>query len=171
MIYLPHFKKFVIKPTLKLLTEYNPKMYSKSAINLLAGTALHESRYRYLRQVLNGGKDGVARGFYQIESNTLNDVYTNFLDARKELKDIVEGLRGSMSREEALITNMAYATAIARIVYWRAKGAIPNSKDYEGLAKYHKTHYNTVKGATIESKSKKDFALAIYDGELPTWYA
>ena len=49
-------------------------------------------------------------------------------------------------REAALITNLAYATSIARLVYYRAAEALPAAGDVKALANYWKTYYNTPQG-------------------------
>jgi hypothetical protein len=41
---------------------------------------------------------------------------------------------------------MAYATAIARLVYRRRPEPLPEASDTPGLAAYWKAHYNTPRG-------------------------
>ena len=175
-LYIPHFKKFIVKPVLKsLTTKAGKSLYSEAAVNLLTGTAIVESRLRFLRQIVRYETDGtpvdgVALGIYQVEKNTLADIYDNFLKYNPELLQVVEAYRGNEPREDAIISNLKYATAIARIYYFRKKEPLPSSGDYKGMAKYHKEHYNTSKGATNVDESEEDFVLAINDGKLPYYY-
>lgn len=128
-------KKRVIEPTL-----FRLDMHSKSAVNLLLGTAAHESKMgEYLVQV-----NGPALGIFQVEPGTLEDIYRNYLAYRPSLLKRVEALRGvDMSREESLVSNLAYATAIARLVYRRVPEALPAYDDIPALASYWKMYYNT----------------------------
>ncbi len=130
--------EWVIMPTLLHLG-----MYSTSAENLLVGTVAHESKMgTYLKQV-----GGPALGIYQIEPATLHDIYDNYLAFRPSLLEKVEALRGKdLSREDSLVSNLAYATAIARLVYRRAPEPLPGFNDVAGLASYWKKYYNTYLG-------------------------
>lgn len=50
-----------------------------------------------------------------------------------------------------LITDLAYATAMARLVYYRRPEPLPEAHDLDGLARYWKAHFNTDLGAgTVE---------------------
>lgn len=136
-----HLRQLVIIPTLKYLG-----LYSFEAEELLLGTACAESLCgTYLRQETNKGY-GPAIGIYQMEMNTCNDIYNNFLKYNKTLKDKVDSLLiPSLSKEENLTCNLAYATAMCRIHYYRVKESIPKSLMKQ--AEYWKKYYNTDKGA------------------------
>jgi len=67
------------------------------------------------------------------------------------LKTKVIWLTSRSSLHSQLVHNLAYATAIARVIYWRRPEALPEAA--AGLAKYWKDHYNTHLGAGKE----KDF--------------
>lgn len=149
---LVQFRDLIIKPVIEDLG-----LYSKSALNLLLGTALVESGLRYIKQT-----KGPAISYFQIEPNTLNDCYKNYLDflPRKELKDKVNSyLIPKFTREYNLLVNIAYSVAIARIIYLRAPEVTPPEADYLGLADYHKKHYNTSLGATNTNGSAGVFKL------------
>ena len=149
----------IIRPTLEYLN-----LWSVSAENLLLGTAAVESMMgRYLTQL-----NGPALGMYQTEPETHQDILQNYLFSRKELNDKVLGLASHKNiytnRNEDLIYNMAYSTAIARIFYLRIPEALPAADDIEGLANYWKQHYNTEKGkGTIEQfvRNYKELVLGI----------
>lgn len=153
------FRKFIIRPTLVCLDGLGiPK--TKAAEELLVGTALVESHLSRLVQsgfeddnYLDGGLS-----VYQIERATLVDVYVNFLKFRPELRDGIDALTlwrpnegDAINRDfDALafqtIWNLAYATIIARLIYWRAPEALPAAGDCDALGHYWKDHYNTKLG-------------------------
>ena len=138
MLNVGDFRRRIIQPTLEHLG-----MYSQAAENLLIGTAVTESGLRSLTQT--GG--GPARGLYQIEIATHTDVWANFLSYRDELSAKVDELQAPMfAGERALVGNLYYATAIARIIYHRRPEPLPDEDDIEGLGSYWKDHYNTANG-------------------------
>lgn len=133
------FRFQVIRPTLNRLG-----LWSAAAELLLLGTALAESGLRWLRQ--KGG--GPALGVYQIEPATHRDIWANYLAYRPEQRARVAALRAAAPEPEVqLMTNLAYATAIARLVYRRRPEPMPAADDLAGLAGYWKAHYNTALGA------------------------
>lgn len=146
MIDVDEFRVEVVRPTLKDLADekYVAHIpYSLAAENLLVGTVLQESGLIHLKQL----GDGPALGVYQIEPATHMDVWRNFLSYRQPLSAFIEGYANfAQLREKQLVTNLAYATLIARIIYYRAPEALPDADDIEGLAKYWKQHYNTSAG-------------------------
>ena len=139
------FKELIIDPTLKSIGLYSPE-----ASDLLLGTALVESNLDYLKQL--GG--GPALGYYQMEPATFDDLYNRYLKRgdKPELEFVVEML---MVRPHVrapvtdpvyqLITNLPFATAIARIKYLMVPSPIPG--DAEGQSRYWKEHYNTELGS------------------------
>lgn len=138
MLHVGQFRARVIRPTLDHLG-----MHSLAAELLLVGTALVESRLTYLTQI--GG--GPALGLFQIEPETHDDVWRNFLAFRDRLAAQVEVLAAPWpAREQQLVTNPAYACAIARLVYWRAPEELPGPSDIAGLAGYWRRYYNTLHG-------------------------
>jgi|TARA_Y100000296_G_C5175004_1_gene259578 hypothetical protein len=139
----------VIRPTLQYIAENHPDIrHDESVENLLLATALHES----------GGLDklfqiggGPALGVYQIEPNTHESIWDNYLAYRPDLASTIRGLasqesftRSNDRLNNELVTNLAYATAIARLIYLPKPGKIPDT--LQGQANYWKTHYNTEKG-------------------------
>ena len=134
-----HLREYVIRPTLEYLG-----LWSESAENLLLGTAAQESHMgKYLVQL-----GGPALGIYQIEPATHTDVYESYLKYKQELKNKVESLlTTALFKEQNLIFNLAYSSAICRVIYYRKPASLPDADDVEGLAQYWKKHYNTVLGA------------------------
>lgn len=142
MIDPAQFRSLIIAPALERLG-----LWSLSAEQLLIGTALTESGLRFLTQ----GRGGPARGLYQIEPSTAHDLYDNWLVFRpawtaKLDRLIVPGQKIS----EQLVSNLTYATAVARLIYYRRPEPLPMAGDIQGLARYWKAHYNTSEGAGRE---------------------
>lgn len=120
-------------------------LYSKSAEQLVLGTALVESRLTWLVQL----GSGPAKGLFQVEPFTLKDLYKRTLPnpkyeiidmklAQLELPDI--------PREIQLVFNLWYAAAICRILYYRHSEPLPAADDIQGHANYWKKYYNTSAG-------------------------
>lgn len=149
----------VIRPTLELLRRRNPDIRHDEYVELLLlGTALQESNLKYLFQ--NDGDsddyDG-GLGLYQIEAATHESIWENYLKYRQDLASTVRGLASQNSftlsnkhLNRELITNLAYATAIARLVYLPKPEKIPT--DLEGIAEYWKEHFNTREGKGTEEE-------------------
>jgi hypothetical protein len=116
---------------------------------LLLGTALQESSL--VHRVQLGG--GPARGLFQMEPNTHDDIWANFLKFRPTLAEkIGTFLDGAAPNSQLLTNNDKYAAAMARIQYHRmgqivGKAPIPERGDIPGMAAYWKDFYNTGQGA------------------------
>lgn len=131
-------EQYFIRPALEYLN-----MISQSAINLLLGTVAQESAMgQYVSQI--GG--GPAIGIYQIEPSTHRDVYLNYLDYRKELRDKIILFRVGQTMDDHLRSSIFYQTLIARLIYYRTPDALPAADDLNGLARYWKFYYNTMSG-------------------------
>jgi len=135
-------KNLIISPVLKKIN-----LYSESAVNLIIGTAAQESQFKYIKQL--GG--GPALGLFQMEPNTHDDIWDNYLAYRKDLASKVRALATQKlffdHAADEMIGNVYYAAAMCRIHYLRAPMALPDADDIEGMANYWKTFYNTVHGA------------------------
>lgn len=137
---IEQFRVFVVQPVLKRLD-----MGGLDAEELMIATAVQESGgLKYIRQL--GG--GPALSFFQIEPATEKDVIDNYVKYRPDLLNLIETLRFSWSKgtEHELLTNMAYATAIARLCYRRQREPLPDKNDVMGMGKYWKRYYNTLHG-------------------------
>lgn len=138
------FRLRVIRPSLKRLCLHSP-----AAEVLLLGTAITESR---LSALVQKGR-GPALGLYQIEPATHSDIWRNYLAFRPIVATRVLTLAaGAIGRSEQLVWNLAYATAIARLVYRRRPEPMPPAGDIPGLAAYWKAHFNTVAGKGSAAK-------------------
>ena len=135
--------KHVIRPALK---ELGDKYSTRAAEQLLMGTAIQESGLMYLKQA--GG--GPALGVYQMEPATHDDIWNNFLRFQIGLPLRVASMSanatdlvGDTPKADKLIWNLWYATAMARVHYYRVKEALPYEGDWAGMASYWKRYYNT----------------------------
>lgn len=152
---LAQFKALLVRPVLAQLGLGSP-----AAVHLLTGTALVESGLVWLRQ--NGG--GPALGLWQMEPATHDDCWRNFLSFRPALAAVVQGLGGAgagVGHAGLLVGNLAYACAMARVVYARAPQPLPAPTDSAGLSAYHKQFYNTPLGAADSQRNVALFAQAI----------
>jgi len=142
----------VIRPTLENMAEFDSRMNTEDAVNLLMGIAAVESKlgYHLMQQ-----PSGPARGIYQMEPITHSDVrrYWNRSD-KKQLGDICRGMASQHLYDDdpdlELFTNLKYQTCAARVRLWYVRDALPAFDDIEGQAKYWKAHYNTSGGRGTE---------------------
>jgi hypothetical protein len=131
-------RDYVIIPTLKYLGDY-----SEMAANLLLGTAAQESGLGFhLKQAPNK-----AIGLYQIHPHTHTSLWNNYLSKNPDLASKVRGLASQhefLSHPHAeLATNLAYATAIAWIIYNRKNIKLSKDDNLESLAKTWQRHYHS----------------------------
>lgn len=138
-------KVLVIGPTLKTIG-----LYSEAADQLILGTIFQESRAKYLKQLGNGP----ALGVIQMEPNTYNDIWDNYLKYKPELAAKITHLAsvGSLGPDgrpdvNELVTNLAFAVGMCRVHYLRVKEKLPAADDVEALGRYWKQYYNTELGA------------------------
>ncbi len=145
-----HFRELIVRPTLSSLG-----LHSAEAEELLVATALHESAgLRWLAQ--RGG--GPAKGVFQIEPATHDDIWESFLRFRPRLAANVAALAAPRpSRHDQLATNLAYGCAMARVHYLRVPEPLPAADDLHGLAAYWKAHYNTARGAGTVAAFIRDY--------------
>ncbi len=159
--YADDFLRDVIEPVLMDMA-----MDGAQAEKILMMTACHESMgFRYRAQV-----GGPALSFFQIEPNTLDDLYTNYLAYRPDKQALVDAyLPEGMDRLEALENVDKYACAAARMLYWRVPEALPAVTDDEGMAEYCKKYWNTEMGAATAQKYLDDYRLYGPNPEPAGW--
>ena len=138
MLDLSQLRKHIIRPALEAIDAHSP-----AAENLVLGTALVESGLRYVAQLNNGP----ARGLWQMEPATAEDIHRNYLAYRPKLRDQVKSLMFAGAGPEANLTgNLIYGAAMCRIHYLRVSEPLPFSDDARGMARYWKRYYNTALG-------------------------
>jgi hypothetical protein len=150
MINAKQLRLNVIRPTLEAAG-----LWSFSAESLLLGTAAQESGMgQYIVQLGNGP----ARGIFQMEPATLNDIYDNYLSYRPDLQGKVDAfLSPALSKVDNLTCNIAYATLMCRVHYMRVKAPLPGAQDIEAMARYWKQYYNTPLGKGTESEFVENY--------------
>ena len=142
------FKTMIVEPVLNDMRPFwGDKVAAPQAVDLLVGTVFQESLIGnevHLKQV-----GGPALGVYQIEPNTHEDIYENYLSKSHRLEKL--GYVRSLAKQrysdldQELVSNLAYATAIARVKYWRRTFEWPEMNDPEYVGKLGKIwddHYN-----------------------------
>lgn len=146
-INVDQLKEYIIRPTLEDLG-----LWSQAAENLLLGTMAQESHMgHYIHQV-----KGPALGIYQIEPETHDDVWEHYLDYRESMADKVSEL-SYLTTSKSLVSNLSYATAIARIIYLRVSEPLPLPQDLVGMARYWKKYYNTPLGKGTEREFVRNY--------------
>ena len=155
-LYPKHLYESISK-TLTTLGELSPIKPSRSAQELLFMTAAVESNCGYYwRQK----EDGPAIGIFQMEPNTIDFLWNNYLvrrhDLRSALLSIATGYYRPMSAAltrrigidviRVVRDNVAFQIALARVNYYRIPKALPKAHDIDALAKYWKKYWNTAHG-------------------------
>ena len=134
------FRQYIIRPSLQPIGLWNA-----NAEELLVMTCAQESLGgKYLHQI-----KGPALGIFEMQPNTINDIWKNYLSTRiSMLKGIYDQLKIiERPDDEVMVYNLRYATIMARVFYERIKENLPDAKDVEAMAKYYKHYYNTDLGA------------------------
>lgn len=136
MLNVRDFRLHVIQPTLKAI-----ELYSEPAERLVLGTALVESNLSALDQSSDGVL-GPAYGLYQIEPWVMRDLFDSYIRHRPALYSAVSALVAPRpTLEQQLVTNLAFATAICRVIYRRRPEPLPERTAEQ--AEYWKRWYNT----------------------------
>lgn len=140
---IDQFRDLIIEPTLEELG-----LHSVSAVELLLGTAIQESRLSYLKQL--GG--GPAMGPFQMEPATHDDIFENYLQYQEGLRQrVMAQVRGGFEPDAMnMAGNLYYACAMCRVHYRRVREALPPAGDLPGQAAYWKQYYNTPLGRGTE---------------------
>ena len=142
MLDVIQFRELIVRPALEAI-----HLWSHTAEELVLGTALQESRLKYIKQL---GR-GPALGLFQMEPATHNDIWKNYLKFKPELAGRVAQLSHSV-RPASMISDMLYAAAMCRVHYRRAPDPLPDAGDFEGQAAMWKKVYNTYLGAGTEEE-------------------
>lgn len=134
-----------------VLTGFDPRVYSASAVEQLMFTCAAESNFgEYLYQ--DDGdpeiESNLALGLFQMEAFTFNDIQDRVIMRRYpewERRKPIE-----------LITDLRLAIIMARMKYWSVPSPLPAADNVMGMARYWKRHYNTWMGAgTIKGGIEK----------------
>lgn len=128
------------------LTANQFRLHSPAAVELLVGTALKESGGLRWRRQLNHGP---ARGLFQMEGATYDDIWRNYLAFRPALADAIRSAftpAGGELTFDQIVDDDAYAAVMARLKYYRVPAPLPPAGDVQAQARYWKEHYNTKLG-------------------------
>ncbi|MBF0192281.1 MAG: hypothetical protein HQL99_14240 [Magnetococcales bacterium] len=157
MINPKQFEQFVIAPACQFL-----EMDSPSARALMLGTAAQESGLgTYLHQV--GG--GPAKGVFQMEPNTYNDIWDNFLKYHPEITQRLARRYPIRPPPEAMITDLFLAAVMCRLHYRRVKVALPAPDDIPGLAAYWNNNYNCNPNAGTDAEFIRNWHRCVEGGK------
>jgi hypothetical protein len=146
MLKVNQLRELIIKPALERLY-----LYSEDAVELLVFTCAVESDGgSYLKQI-----NGPALGIYQMEPNTYNDIWENYIKLKKSLMTQISSNFEVfyMPDEDRMVYDLRYATLMARIHYDRVPESLPAHNDVNQIWEYYKLHYNTPKGAAEKEPS------------------
>lgn len=127
-------QQYVIEPTLKSLN-----MYSAAAVKLLMGTAAQESQCDPFCRRETG------LGIYQISAQQHRAIWDQYLAFKPDLASLVRGLASQhqflQQPDQELVTNLAYSTAIAWIIYLQSGDPLPEENDRRGLGHFWCHHF------------------------------
>ena len=149
---------YLISPTLKEIG-----LSSQAAEILVYGTAQVETSFQYLVQIGNPPNGG--KGLYQDEDSDYLDLSKWLI--LKENADLLDKVLTSCRYHSLpldaaiLISNLKLATICCRLHYYRIAKPLPAADDAEGMAKYHKTYYNSSLGKADVDKNIKIFQQVI----------
>lgn len=148
MFDITQFRELIVKSTLNDLN-----MYSHDAEELLIFTCAVESLGgTYLRQV-----SGPALGIYQMEPNTYNDIWQNYIKFNLSICMILNHNFNVSFQPSAgrLIYDLRFSTAMTRLFYHRIPESLPAANDIDAIWIYYKKYYNTPEGAAEKGAAIK----------------
>lgn len=149
---LSQIRDYVVQPALEKIG-----LWSIAAERLVIGTGLIESRYEYLAQI-----NGPALGPFQMEPETANDIWENYLAFKNDLRlKVISLMADQNDHTDQLAWNWQYAAAMCRIKYVRSSVPLPDASDIQGMAKMWKQVYNSGLGA---GDSQTFYSRAVFAG-------
>jgi hypothetical protein len=155
--YDPAILRHLIQSTLTPLGLYN-----ENAEELLLATAAQESLFGTYRTQGNGGP---ARGIFQMEGATHDDIWNNYLKYHQTLGNEIKNLVVGFPSVDLCIHNDPYAIAMARVHYLRAPESLPDAKDLNALWTIYKLRYNTPGGAATKDQFYQHYKKYVTDGK------
>lgn len=151
-----HLARYVVQPALAHVGNGTRGFETVAAIWLVVGTMAVESEFRAIDQHVGSGDRtfGPAFGLAQIEEATAEDIWGAWLAYRPDWRARVQSLLAPVpSRTAQLATNLAYGSAMCRLIYWRQQDCtLPARPDPRAYAALWKRFYNTGRGAGTEAK-------------------
>lgn len=154
-LYLQHVRELWVRPALAALPA---SLNTLSRQQGVLGIGNKESGYRYIKQV----GAGPALGFWQMEPETHDDMWRNFIRYRPELQAALLGiLAGAKPDPARLVDRPIYSAAMCAVHTNRAKDKIPAANDAPGWAVFWKHNYNTESGAGVAAEAVPYFREAM----------
>lgn len=143
-----------IKPALAHLAGVKPSLDSPNARQMLLAIAAQESSCgKYFAQL-----GGPAQGPWQIEPRTHDDLFTNFLDYRPDLRDALEELLPTIPVDNVLVSSPLYCCGVARMLMYREPWHVPALNDRDGMWALYKEDYNTRLGKATKAEWDHNWA-------------
>lgn len=143
-------RTLIIRPALEYLNEW-----SQSAENLLLGTAAQESQLGFRMQFENSGL-----GIYTISAKTHTRIWDEFVVTDPELASRLRGLASQQqflkSPHNELITNLAYASGVAWMIYKSCHLKLPDAQDPNQLAYCWLNYYCTRDAQNDQTINRND---------------
>ncbi len=152
----PYQMRKLIREVLKLFANQSgsKSFYSENAVEILMLTAAQETLMgKYLWQV-----KGPALGIFQMEPNTFNDIWMNFIGHRTNLQDALSDWRAEGAPWTLRMkADLAYQIVMARIFYLRISAPLPPGSDVRAMAEYYKKYWNTHLGAATVDEAMHNY--------------
>lgn len=125
----------VVRPLL-----HRSQLWSRASENLIIGTGLVESEFKYLQQ-----KGGPALSFWQIEPPTITWLIAKLSTKRELMLRICNVLGYATLPQDVnqVINNMGWAMLLARLKYWFNPTPLPQADDIPAMARYWAKIYNS----------------------------
>ncbi|WP_156474642.1 hypothetical protein [Acetobacter cerevisiae] len=141
------------------LASLPPALNTLSRMQGVLGIGNKESGYRYLVQT---NPAETAKGFWQMETATHDDMWRNFIRYRPDLQAALLGILSGAKPEAArLVDRPIYAAAMCAVHTYRSSDALPAVNDAAGWAAFWKRNYNTEGGAGVANEAVPYFREAM----------
>ncbi|MCP5160524.1 MAG: hypothetical protein H7A00_02490 [Hahellaceae bacterium] len=141
-------RKQVVRPTLKVMG-----VWSDALETLLIETALVETYLTKQRGDNESQSKIRSEGIFGISPITHRLVWDKYIAQKPDLASNVRGLasqRAFLIRPHAeLRTNLAYASAIAAVIYLKTEKPLPATNDLKTHAQFWRRHYHSCPKGTL----------------------
>lgn len=136
-------------------------LWNEDAEELLLATIAQESLFGTYREQMGGGP---AKGIAEMEEEDHNDIWANYLVYHPSLAEQLKTIANGNPVAEEMVSNDAYAIAMARVHYLRKPGSLPSAYDLDAIWLYYKKWYNTPQGAATKEEFVEHYQRYVIDG-------
>ena len=152
----------IIAPTLHHLAAAAPKIDSMAAKQFMLAVAAQETHCgQYFKQLgIHPEAENYGQGIWQVEHNTSQDIFDNYLRYKPKLLDLVNQLFTKANNQPHIQCPM-YNCAIARLAVYRYKEPMPELNDKEGMWELYKLRYNSHLGAATKPHWVKNWDIYV----------